>query len=58
MKSEHDMDESLEREGYEHSNSLSNCQNCGAQMVDQTEGDYTRVVCPVCKTVERESYPL
>jgi formamidopyrimidine-DNA glycosylase len=50
------MDESLERENYEISNSLNNCPNCGAQMTEQTAGKRSQIICPVCQTVTHEFY--
>ena len=38
-------DESLQREAYEESNSLGNCQKCGARL---QEHSYIGTFCPVC----------
>lgn len=43
-----EMDESLEREGYEISNALGHCQNCGHIFVDVVDNGKTHAVCPVC----------
>lgn len=48
--------ESLERENYEIIDSMDNCPNCGARMAEQTSGNYTRIVCPVCQTVTNERF--
>lgn len=45
------MDESLEREGYEHSNSLDKCWGCGGQLVERESLilHETLLYCPVCR---------
>jgi hypothetical protein len=45
------MDESLEREAYEHSNSLDNCYGCGGKL-EERESFITKekmLYCPVCE---------
>ena len=53
------MDESLEREGYEVSNSLSNCPNCFARLTEYEEPSFPYrilIKCSVCDTVVKEIY--
>lgn len=48
------MDESLEREGYEHSNSLEFCQSCLVRWQErEVRRGITEVYCPVCDAIER-----
>ena len=45
-----EMDESLERENYEHSNSLEYCQSCLVRLIDvEICGLIVETICPICK---------
>jgi len=52
-------DESLEREGYYHSNSLDKCQKCFTTLVERNDiGGHVYLVCPVCNWIDRQNYEM
>jgi hypothetical protein len=51
------MDESLEREAYEESNSVGTCIDCHVRLTEREEHHYPYRVfieCPLCKQVYKE----
>ena len=54
-----DRDESIEREGYEHSNSLGMCQSCLVSFREERwrNGGF-RIYCPICGMWEKIVLPV